>query len=216
MLRAQERAGIGAWPRRGRSATLAPMGDGAATRRMTASEYLAWEREQPDKHEYHLGELFAMAGGSHRHNFLTTAVGAELRAALRDRGCAAFSSDQRISAEQGERYVYADVVVACGGVKTEPGTKDCLANPCIVVEVLSRSTEGYDRGEKWEAYQRVPSLTDYLLVSQASARVEHFRREADGSWNYRTHGAGETVTLANGATLAVDEVYRGAFELAGD
>jgi Uma2 family endonuclease len=141
---------------------------------------------------------------------------AELRAALRGKGCIALSSDERISAEQGKRYDYADAVAVCGAVKTEPGTTDVLANPRIVVEVLSRSTEAYDRGEKWEAYQGLASLTDYLLVAQGSVRVEHYRREADGSWRYRLHGAGDTVTLTNGATLSIDAVYEGAFDLAAD
>jgi Uma2 family endonuclease len=192
------------------------MGEAASTRRMTAAEYLAWEREQPDKHEYHLGEVFTMAGGSPRHNFLSGRMVVQLSVALQDRPCHVLSSDQRISAAEGERYVYADAVVACGGVKTAPGTKDVLANPCIVVEVLSQSTEAYDRREKWEAYERLPTLTDYLLVSQASVRVEQYRRDADGWWRYRSYGAGESVALANGAVLAVDAVYRGAFELAGD
>ncbi|WP_437577098.1 Uma2 family endonuclease [Sorangium sp. So ce887] len=189
------------------------MGDAATTRRMSAAEYLEWEREQGAKHEYHLGEVFAMAGGSPRHNVLSNAVGAELRAAVRGKPCHVLSPDQRISAKQGERYVYADSVVACGGVRMEPGTSDVLANPSVVVEVLSPSTEAYDRGEKWAAYQRIPSLTDYLLVSQISVRVEHFRREADGSWRYRVIEAGGAITLANGATLPVDAIYEGAFEL---
>jgi Uma2 family endonuclease len=183
---------------------------------MSAADYLAWERRQPEKHEYLLGEVFAMAGASHRHNFLSGAMVAELRAVLRDKGCVVLSSDQRISAEQGKRYVYPDAVAACGGVKTEPGTSDVLANPSLVVEVLSRSTEAYDRGEKWEAYQGLASLTDYLLVAQGSVRIEHYRREADGSWRYRLHGAGDTVTLANGATLSIDAVYEGAFDLTAD
>jgi len=82
--------------------------------------------------------------------------------------------------------------------------------------VLSCSTEAYDRGEKWEAYQGLASLTDYLLVAQGSVRVEHYCREADGSWRYRQHGTGDTVTLTNGATLLIDAVYEGAFELAAD
>jgi Uma2 family endonuclease len=183
---------------------------------MSAVDYLAWERTQPEKHEYHLGEVFAMAGASHRHNFLSGATVAELRTALRGKGCVVLSSDERISAEQGKRYVYADAVAVCGAVKTEPGTTDVLANPRIVVEVLSRSTEAYDRGEKWEAYQGLESLTDYLLVAQGAMRIEHYRREADGSWRYRLHGAGDTVTLANGATLSLDAVYDGAFDLAAD
>lgn len=180
---------------------------------MSAAEYLTWEREQEAKHEYHLGEVFAMAGGSPRHNFLSAAVAAELRSALRGRGCHVLSSDQRISTQQGQHYVYADAVAACGGFRLEEGTTDVLANPQVVVEVLSPSTEAYDRGAKWAAYQSVPSLTDYLLVAQGAVRVEHFRREADGSWRYRVVDKGELLELAGGATLAVDAVYTGAFEL---
>jgi len=192
------------------------MGDVAATRTMSALEYLEWERVQPTKHEFHLGEVFAMAGGSPRHNFLSGAALAELRAALRGQGCHALSSDQRISAAEGKRYVYADAVVVCGDVKTESGTSDVLANPSIVVEVLSKGTAAYDRGEKWEAYQRLSSLSDYVLVTQTAAQIEHYQRESDGSWRYRMLEAGAILTLRNGATLAVDAIYEGAFELASD
>jgi Uma2 family endonuclease len=192
------------------------VGDPAAQTRLSVSEYLEWERAQPSKHEYHLGEVFAMAGGSPRHNFLSNAAGAELRAALRGKGCHVLSSEQRISAKADERYVYADVVAVCGAVEQEAGKADVLANPRVVVEVLSRSTEAYDRGEKWDAYQRIPTLTDYVLISQASRHVEHYQREDDGSWRYRRLDGGEVLTLGNGATLAVDAVYDGAFELAAD
>jgi Uma2 family endonuclease len=190
------------------------MGKAATIQPLSAAEYLAWEREQPEKHEFHSGEVFAMAVRSPRHNFLSSAVGAELRAALRGKGCHVLSSDQRISTKDGERYVYADAVVACGAMRMEPGTSDVLANPKVVVEVLSRSTEAYDRGDKWDAYQRIPSLTDYLLVSQAVAQIEHFQRDEDGSWRYRRIDAGQVVTLSNGATLMIDAVYEGAFDLA--
>ncbi len=189
------------------------MGDPATTQRMSAAQYLEWERQQLSRHEFHLGEVYAMAGGSPRHNFLSSAVGAELRAAVRPRGCHSFSPDQRISATESARYVYADAVATCGPLQLESGTTDVLANPSIVVEVLSPATQTYDRGEKWEAYQRIASLTDYLLVAQTAVRVEHYQRETDGSWRYRTLGAGETITLANGATLAVDAIYDGAFDL---
>ncbi len=186
------------------------MDQGATIQRLSAAEYLAWERDQPEKHEYHSGEVFAMAGGSPRHNFLSLAMGAHLSVALRGKGCHVLSSGQRILVEEADRYVYADAVVTCGGFQAEPGTTDVLANPKIIVEVLSRSTEAYDRGDKWEAYQR---LTDYLLVSQAAAQIEQFQREADGSWRYRLIEAGQIVTLSNGATLTIDAVYEGAFEL---
>jgi len=189
------------------------MGNAATIQRMNAAEYLEWERGQPSKHEYHLGEVFAMAGGSARHNFLSAAMVAELRAALRGK-CQVLSSDQRISAKEGERYVYADAVVVCGGLQMEPGTSDVLANPSVIVEVLSRRTETYDRGEKWDAYQRLQSLSDYLLVAQTAARIEHYQRDAGGFWRYRLLEAGETISLSNGATLAIDAVYDGAFALA--
>lgn len=192
------------------------MGEAAALQPMSAAEYLAWERGQTERHEYHFGEVFAMAGGSPRHNLLAGAVVAELRAALSGKGCHVLTSDQRISAEPGRRYVYSDAVAVCGPMELEPGTADVLANPRVVVEVLSRSTEAYDRGDKWDAYQRLTSVTDYLLVEQGAVRIEHYQRESDRTWRYRVLGAGEAVTLKGGATLSVDAIYEGAFDLAGD
>jgi Uma2 family endonuclease len=187
----------------------------ASPHRMTAAEYLAWERLQPGKHEYHGGQVFAMEGASMRHNFLAAAVASELRIATRAHGCGALSSDQRV-AMPGDHYVYPDAAVVCGEPQREPGTSDVLGNPRVVVEVLSRSTEAYDRGEKWEGYQSIPSLADYLLVAQRAVRVEHYERLADGSWHYRTLGPGDVVTLSNGATFGVDAVYQGAFEYPSD
>ena len=188
------------------------MGEPAKAQQMTASAYLAWEREQTSKHEFHRGAVLAMAGGSPRHNYLSSAVAAELRALVRGKGCFVLSSDQRIAASEGQRYVYADAVIVCGEMKLDAGTTDVLANPRVVVEVLSPGTETYDRGEKWDAYRRLESLSDYLLVSQTAVRVEHYRREADG-WRYRVVEAGGVVVLAEGSSLAVDSVYEGAFQL---
>ncbi len=190
------------------------MGAPATKTGMTADEYLAWEREQPQKHEFHDGEVFAMAGGSARHNFLSAAAIAELRAALRGKGCHVLSSDQRVVALSGRRFLYPDVVATCGELRFEAGTTDVLANPTVIVEVLSPSTEAYDRGGKWEAYQRIESLMDYVLVTQTSAGLEHFAREAGGSWRYRLLGSGDVLTLSNGSTIAVDAVFEGAFEVA--
>lgn len=188
------------------------MTDGARVQTTSAAEYLAWEREQLDKHEFHCGEVFAMAGGSPRHNLLASAMMVALAAATREHGCRVLSSDQRIAAEPQKRYVYADAVVVCGAPQTEPGASDVLSNPTAVVEVLSPSTEAYDRGVKSRAYRRLPSLSDYLLVSQTEPRIEHYRRDNDGSWRFFEYEAGDVITLANGAQLAVDAVYEGAFE----
>jgi Uma2 family endonuclease len=184
--------------------------------RLSPPEYLAWEREQPIRHEFFHGDVFAMAGGSPRHNALCSNVNAALHGALRGRGCLVFSSDQRIGVGSGERYVYPDVTAVCGTVVMEAGSGDVIANPTILVEVLSSSTEQYDRGLKWEGYQRLPSLSDYLLISQAEARIERFSRDEGGAWLYRSVSAGEKVTLRNGAELDVDAIFSGVFAVAGD
>jgi len=184
-----------------------------ATRsQVTADEYLAWEREQPTKHEFFHGEVFAMAGGSPRHNALCGRIIAAASRALP--GCAVLTSDQRVTMASHGRYVYPDVSIVCGGLEIE--SNDVLMNPTILVEVLSSTTEQYDRGLKWEGYQRIASLADYVLVSQAEPRIEHFRRGTDGSWTYRTAGARERVTLSTGAALIVDEIYAGMLDLPGD
>jgi Uma2 family endonuclease len=183
---------------------------------MTAPEYLAWERQQPERHEYVHGEVFSMAGGSPRHAALIAAVTIELGIAHRGGPCRVLATDQRIVAEDGEHYVYADAIVVCGRMELAAGTNDVLANPTIVVEVLSKSTEGSDRGKKWEGYQKVASVTDLLLVSQSTPHVEHYQREAGGEWRYRVAGAGGRVTLKNGAVVNIDTVYAGVFELEGD
>ena len=183
---------------------------------LTADEYLAWEREQAGKHEFFHGEVFAMAGGTPRHNALGVSIGAELRAVLRSRGCSVLSSDQRLAFPPHERYVYPDVTVICGPPVFQPGTDDVITNPTILVEVLSASTEEYDRGLKWIGYQRIASLTDYLLVAQAEARIEHYRRNSDGSWTYRTAGPGEHVVLTGGSELVIDAIYAGMFDLPGE
>jgi Uma2 family endonuclease len=183
---------------------------------LTADEYLVWERAQPGKHEFFHGEVFAMAGGSPRHNALAMSIGAELRALVRARGCSVLSSDQRLAFPPGQRYVYPDITVICGAPSFQDRTTDVITNPSILVEVLSAGTEEYDRGLKWTGYQQITSLTDYLLVTQSEVRVEHFRRNADGTWTYRSAGPGDRIALTGGHELAVDAIYAGAFELPAD
>ena len=183
---------------------------------MSPAQYLAWETDQPERHEFFLGEVFAMAGGSPRHNALSAAMTIELGVALRGSKCRVLSADQRIVAREGEHYVYADVSVVCGALELQPGTTNVLANPSVVIEVLSKRTEAYDRGLKWESYRELTSVTDYLLLSQAAPRIEHYLREASGEWHYRVVPAGGRVTLTNGAIISVDAIYAGVFELAGE
>jgi Uma2 family endonuclease len=182
---------------------------------LSAVEFLAWEREQPARHEFFRGEVFAMAGGSPRHNALSSRLNAALRVAFGDRGCEVFSSDQRIGFG-GERYVYPDVTVVCGRIALEPGSTDVITNPILLVEVLSGSTEQYDRGLKWEGYQRVESLTDYVLVSQTEPRIEHYRRETGELWIYRALGPGQRLVVGGTVELDLDAIFAGVFDLPGD
>jgi Uma2 family endonuclease len=182
--------------------------------KVAAAEYLAWERQQPRKHEFFDGEVFALAGGSPRHNALCARIGGLLDAGLAPRGCHAMSSDQRVGIHGGDRYVYPDTTVVCGEIVLE--SNDVLVNPTIVVEVLSSETEQYDRGLKWDSYQRIESLTDYVLVSQREPRIEQFRRDRGGAWIYRAAGPGERIALSSGVELAVDTVFAGLMALPGD
>jgi Uma2 family endonuclease len=187
---------------------------------MSADEFLAWEREQVGRHDWFQGEVFAMAGGTPRHAALGAALAGELRAALRGGPCRVLSSDQKVVARPGAHFVYPDASVVCGPLEVATGTTDVLANPTVLVEVLSASSEKYDRGLKWEGYQHLASLRDYLLVSQSAPRIEHFQREVDEggrvSWRYRELGRGEGVTLWNGAVVEVDAVFEGVFDLEGE
>jgi Uma2 family endonuclease len=183
---------------------------------MTSAQYLAWESAQSSRHEFYRGDVFAMAGGSPRHNALSAAIIIELGVALRGGNCRVLSADQRIAARANEHYVYADASIVCGALELMPGTTDVLSNPSVVIEVLSKRTEPYDRGLKWESYRQLPSVTDYLLVSQATPQVEHYRRETSGEWHYRVVVAGGRVILSNGAILSIDAIYAGVFQLDGE
>ncbi len=180
---------------------------------MTAAEYLAWEREQVERHEYCRGEVFAMAGGSPRHNALSAAILRDLGVAVRGTGCRALSPDQRIAIRPAEHYVYADASLVCGPLELAPETSDVLANPCAIFEILSRSTEAYDRGDKWGAYRRIASLREYFLVSQTVQRIEVYRRE-DARWHYEVIEAGKFEV--SGFELDIERLYEEIMDLPGD
>lgn len=172
-------------------------------------EYLAIERQSEERHEYLDGEIVAMSGGTREHSLLASHLIRELGIALLDRPCEVHGSDLRISLETGRRYTYADVVVLCGEPAFDNGERDTLLNPQVIFEVLSDSTENYDRGEKFEHYRALKSLTDYLLVSQKRIRVEHYQRQQGDRWLLETLGPGQRIKLVSlGCELAVEEIYR--------
>ncbi|MGK4008250.1 Uma2 family endonuclease [Sorangium sp. So ce1036] len=179
----------------------------------TYADYLAQERASSTKHEFLHGEIFAMAGGTPEHARLAAQVIAELAAQLRRRPCAVFSSDLRVRVLATGLATYPDVAVVCGRLSRDPEDDDAVVNPVVLVEVLSDSTEAYDRGEKFAHYRRIPSLKEYVLVSQQHRRIEVFRRNEDSTWTLHEAGPGASARLTSvGCELAVNDVYDGALE----
>jgi len=148
--------------------------------KMTPQAYLVAERLADIKHEYFNGDVYAMAGASRSHTLISGNVSAALHAQLRQKTCAVYQSDMRVKVSVSGLYTYPDVIVTCGVEQFEDARNDTLLNPVVIIEVLSPSTESYDRGQKFQFYRGLPSLVDYLLISQDSARIEHFTRQADG------------------------------------
>lgn len=176
---------------------------------LTPAEYLVIERRSKVKHEYFAGEMFAMVGASKRHNLITANIIRILGNQLLDRPCNVYPSDMRVKVSATGKYTYPDVVVACEEEKFDDEEKDTLLNPVVVFEVLLESTEAYDRGKKFEQYQNIESLTEYLLVAQEPFRIEQYVRQSNKEWRYSEyHVAEDIVTLSViGCALALKYVY---------
>lgn len=176
---------------------------------VTEDEYIVRERESQDKHELIHGEIVAMAGGSPRHNAIAGNVARALGNRLADRPCLVFRSDQRIHVEATGLYTSPDVSVTCDRPRFHPKYKDTLLNPRLVVEVLSDSTEAYDRGAKFAHYRGLPSFQEYLLISQHVALVDHYLRLDTGQWILTAYeGEAAIVKLPSlGCELPLSEVY---------
>ncbi len=147
---------------------------------LTPEEYLQIERAAEFKSEYYNGRMYAMSGGSYGHGLIILNLAGELRAALKNSPCAVTASDVRLRVSPRGLYTYPDVVVVCGEPKFADDQKDTLLNPTFVAEVLSPSTEAYDRGFKSTQYRMLESLQEYALVSQTEPRLEVFRRQSGG------------------------------------
>jgi Uma2 family endonuclease len=178
-------------------------------RLMTVEEYLAFERRSKIRHEYIDGEVFAMAGSKRNHSLIAGNAGTELAIQLRNKNCEVHFGDLRVEAGE-TTYVYPDVTVVCGEVRLVPNIFDTLENPTVICEVLSKSTEARDRGEKSKSYRRLESLTDYVLISQNTMSVEHYVRQADGFWKlYEYTESNEKIVFESiGCELTLDEIYR--------
>lgn len=184
---------------------------------ISPEEYLARERVAETKSEYFNGETFAMSGASPAHAVIVLNVGAELRAQLRQRACTVYTSDLRVKVSPTGLYAYPDVVVVCGEPRFDDEQRDTLVNPKLIVEVLSKSTEDYDRGRKFEHYRSIDAFAEYVLIAQDKPHVEHFFRQPDNRWLLsETRNLSDRIEVASiGAYLALADVYeKVAFEAA--
>jgi Uma2 family endonuclease len=150
--------------------------------RLTPEDYLAIERSAEFKSEYFDGEIFAMAGASRAHNSIVLNTGSEIRQHLKNRSCKAYVNDMRVKVSPTGLYTYPDVVVVCGKEQFEDTHLDTLLNPTLIIEVLSDSTEAYDRGRKFEHYRKLESLAEYVLIAQHRPHIESYRRQPDQHW----------------------------------
>lgn len=174
-------------------------------------DYLTLEASSTVKHEFLDGQIYGIAGGTPEHAALKGAITGLLFAQLRGGSCRLYDADLRVRVQQTGLLTYPDVTVVCGPLERDTSDGNAILNPTLLIEVTSKSTAEYDRGDKLEHYKQIASLREYLLVSHAERSVELWRREADGTWTHSTLRSGQTVEVRSLATtLAVNDVYEAA------
>ncbi len=179
--------------------------------RLTEAEYLETERQADGKSEFLDGEMFAMSGGTRWHSLIAANLTGEFRQQLKGRPGTAYTSDLRVKVQAGGLYTYPDLSIVCGDQQFEDEASDTLLNPTVILEILSDSTEVYDCGKKFELYRLLPSLREYLLVSQREPRIEQYILQTGGEWLLRdAAGINAKLSLPSlGITVALAEVFAG-------
>lgn len=150
--------------------------------KLTPAEYLEFERKSEERHEYFDGEIYAMSGAKRNHNVIAWNVGGELRQKLKGKKCEAYPADMRVFVPKTGLYTYPDLVVVCGEPQFKDNVFDTLLNPVLLIEVLSETTESYDRGRKFQHYRSIETLREYILIAQDEARIEKYAKTGDGFW----------------------------------
>ncbi|OUL23297.1 hypothetical protein BV378_21690 [Nostoc sp. RF31YmG] len=173
---------------------------------MRAEEYLVWESTQEQRYEYWDGEVVAMSGGTRNHNRVSANFFKLVDDALGDRSCEIYIVDVTVQVEPGQKYFYPDVVVTCDDRENDP---QLVQFPCLIVEVLSPSTEAADRGKKFAKYRQSPTLQEYVLVQVAQPGVEVFRRNEQGKWVLSEYSLEDRLTLESvNVEIAIADLYR--------
>ncbi|MBA3767810.1 MAG: Uma2 family endonuclease [Acidobacteria bacterium] len=176
---------------------------------LTPEEYLAIERKAEYKSEYVNGEMVAMTGASRKHNLIVVNIAGEIRQQLRGRPCELYANDMRVRVPATRLYTYPDVSVVCDEPQFEDDYVDTLLNPALIIEVLSESTEAYDRGKKFGSYRTIESLAEYLLVAQDEYRIEQYVKQPDGRWLLSDYRSPEDLVelVSIQCQLALKEVF---------
>jgi Uma2 family endonuclease len=177
--------------------------------RLTPEQYLEIERAAQFRSEYYNGRMYAMSGASYRHVMIISSLSRRLQNALEAGRCSVGTNDLRVRVSPAGLYTYPDLVVICGEPKFADNRADTVLNPTLIVEVLSPSTEAYDRGFKFAQYRTLESLQEYGLVSQSEPRVEIFRRQPSGDWLLSESAGMEAICRFDsaGCTIAVKDIY---------
>ncbi len=177
---------------------------------LSPTQYLAKERKAEFKSQYYRGEMFAMAGASREHNLIVGNLVREIGNALKDRRCEVYPSDMRVKVTATGLYTYPDATVVCGDPEFEDDQFDTLTNPTVLFEVLSDSTESWDRGGKFRQYRDIPSLKEYVMVTQDRASVERYIRQTDGGWLLKEIESTEASVRFDSINVIVPlaEIYR--------
>ena len=182
-----------------------------ALKRITPQEYLIRERQASTKSEFYQGEIFAMGGRSANHSLIAANFVREAGNALKDKPCTVFNSDLRVQIQATGLYTYPDATIVCGEQIFDDDHRDTLLNPTVIVEVLSDSTEKYDRGKKSNHYRQIASLKELILIAQDRPQVERFTRQPNGDWLFHEQKelSAEFELKSLGISVAMSELYRG-------
>ena len=186
------------------------MGEAALQRQITREEYLEIEDQADVRSEYYNGEIFVMAGGSRNHSVICFNLNWGIREAVANKDCVGFDSNMKLEIAEHSLFVYPDVTVVCGEIEFSEGRTDIITNPVLIIEVLSPGTEMFDRGDKFAYYRTVPSLREYVLVSQHSPIVEVYHRQDEKTWLYSvSKGIDESVIFQTiQHELSLKDIYQ--------
>jgi len=179
--------------------------------KLTIEEYLRFEEESMEKHEYYQGEIFAMSGASSNHNIIFVNLLRDIAVALKGKPCRPYGPDMRMHIPENTLYTYPDISIYCGNLENSATDPDSVIKPAIIIEILSPSTKQYDRGGKFKLYRDIPTLKEYILVDSESVTIEAFRLNQKNNWELEEYKSPDQILSIPSVSLSVpvSEIYEG-------